>query len=105
MGAAHGEAASMGALVTLQSIPPMTDPLSRHWQQPARERVLVDDTHALISAADFEKLLEYTASIPSGKYPGKMWRRREGDVWLLCWYSECDDPQLLAINSRKVLVA
>ena len=89
----------------MTEIPAMTHPLSRYWDQPARDRVLVDDEHAVIARADFEKLAEYSTTYPDGKYVGKMWRRRSGpDDWLLCWYGEADEPDMLTINFRKLLV-
>jgi hypothetical protein len=81
-------------------IPPITDPLGASWKQPKRENILIDGTHAVMSVGDFNSLLEYSSSIPSGVYPGKMWRRNDGlldrqylangrvPVWLLCWYAE-----------------
>lgn len=70
------------------AIPVMDDPLGRYWKQPAglRDRVLIDDKHAVVSAADFAALSEYSSTIPSGVYPGKVWRRHESPTWLLCWY-------------------
>jgi hypothetical protein len=100
----------------LTVIPPIVDPLGGGWGQPERENILVDDTHAVMSEADFERLAEYSCSIPSGVYPGKMWRRHNGafdhrflsdggfPVWLLCWYAEDDEPDMCAIHNRIVLL-
>jgi hypothetical protein len=65
-------------------LPRMTDPLGRHWGQPAglRDRVRVYETHATIAEADWRKLSDYRTSLPSGVYAGKVWRRGP----LLCWY-------------------
>lgn len=89
----------------MTEIPRITDPMGRHWQQPPHHRVLVDDTHALLERRDFEQLLEYSGSIPDGKYVGKMWCCRIRETWLLCWYGKCDDPTMLAINRREILIA
>lgn len=95
-------------------IPPMTDPLGRHWNQPPLEQVLVDDTHALMTPATFAQLSEYSSTLPSGVYEGKMWRRHDGahdprrtrpPIWLLCWYGSHPDPGNCSINSRVVLLA
>ncbi len=101
-------------------IPPMTDPLSVHWDQPPRERVLVDDTHAIVSAADFKELAEYSASMPTGAYEGKMWKahRREAkqdahgewyrtgrEWWDLVWYGPSEKPGYVSNNYRTLLVA
>jgi hypothetical protein len=51
------------------AIPPITDPLGRHWTQPATDGVLVDDELALMDHRAFCRLSEYSTSIPSGKLP------------------------------------
>lgn len=97
------------------TIPPITDPLGAHWDQPDRASILIDATHALMTVATFKALHEYSCSNPSGVYEGKMWRRHDGvfdpiiplhirqshewgkpemfpdytgprPVWLLCWF-------------------
>jgi len=96
-------------------IPPMTDSLGRYWKQPPRERILVDDTHALMAERDFLALLEYSSTKPGVVYPGKMWRRHDGIYdkncprdrcrWLLCWYGEVPgNPKVCSVNFRDVLL-
>ena len=65
-------------------LPAMTDPLGKHWRQPKglRDRVGLYETHAAISESDWYALPHYETSIPSGVYPGKVWRRGK----YLCWY-------------------
>lgn len=65
-------------------IPAMTDPLGKHWRQPAglRDRVGLFETHATILEADWQALPRYESSYPSGVYPGKVWRREH----YVCWY-------------------
>jgi hypothetical protein len=99
----------------------MTHPLSRHWDQPARDEILVDGTHACMTEATFAKLPEYSSTIPSGVYEGKMWRRHDGifvrsygrapsaDVlatakWLLCWYGPSSVKDSCSINYREILL-
>jgi hypothetical protein len=99
--------------VTINQIPLMDDPLGRHWNQPAglRDRVLIDDTHAVIAETDFLALPEYSSTIPSGVYPGKAWRRHDGAhardgkpaVWMLCWYGP-DVGGRCAIEHRTALM-
>lgn len=93
-------------------IPAMTDPMGRHLNQPPRESIEIDDTHALMTAATFKQLPEYSATIPTGVYPGKMWRRHDGafdhkskrlPVWLLCWFGEVQDGKCV-VHVRDVLV-
>lgn len=83
-------------------IPEMTDPLGRHWLQPKREELVIDETHALMSMSAFARLSDYSRTNPSGVYPGKMWRRQVTHAnhalpcgvivpkggWILCWYGE-----------------
>lgn len=97
------------------AIPEMTDPLGRHWTQPNRANIVIDDEHALLTKADFAMLPEYSGTIPSGVYPGKMWRRLDGlfdsavgpsdRKWLLCWFGFGIDKGRCSINFREVLIA
>jgi len=80
-------------------IPPITNELGRYWEQPDPAGILVDDTHAVMSAADFA-LLKHYDSLPSGVYDGKMWRARG----LLCWYGPSDNPDHCSINTREIIV-
>lgn len=83
--AIEGTAKSMNAI---DIIPPMIDPLGKHWKQPLPQFIFIRDGKAHMDAADFRKLSEYNTSIPTGVYPGKMWKRRQGDQYLLCWFGE-----------------
>lgn len=75
------------------SIPPMSDPLGQHWKQPSRGKIEIDCTHALMPRSAFDQLLEYSSSIPTGVYSGKMWKCCNPPVgWLLRWYGNpCED--------------
>lgn len=86
-------------------IPPMTHELSAYWQQPSREAILVDDTHALMTQATFEQLAEYSCSLPTGVYEGKMWRGhyKDGD-WLHWFDTTPGDPTSCRRHNRKILI-
>jgi hypothetical protein len=97
-------------------IPPITDPLGRHWDQPKLDQIVIDDTHAVMDAYAFAKLHEYSGSRPSGVYPGKMWKRHDGLFdrdckvedrrWLLMWFGEVEGrPDLCSNNHRVILIA
>ena len=97
------------------TIPPITDPMGRHWEQPPAHSILLDDTHAVMTEQTFCQLAEYSGSTPSGVYPGKMWRRHDGLFdrrckpedrrWLLCWFGEVpDNPKVCSNNFRVILV-
>lgn len=88
------------------AIPPITDPLGRHWRQPSRSNVAVDDTHAVMTQRSFNLLPEYSSSMPTGVYPGKMWKliTREG-VPYLCWYGIVEGrDDLCSNNNRQILI-
>ena len=91
---------------TVHIIPPITEPLGRHWKQPARESILVDKTHAVMTRHDFDGLHEYSRSIPSGVYPGKMWKAIMNDgTALLRWFGFVEGrPDLCSNNEREILI-
>jgi hypothetical protein len=100
--------------ITEHVIPPITDPMGKYWNQPDRRRILVDDTHAIMSQRDFDALHEYSCSTPTGVYPGKMWKRnnnayttpRQQPEWWLVWFGFSDKgPQWCSNNFRRILIA
>ena len=97
-------------------IPAMTDTMGKYWNQPKRELIEIDATHALMPKWVFEELREYSSTIPTGVYPGKMWRRHDGIFdprtrqrndapgrWLLCWYGD-EDHGRCEIHFREILL-
>ncbi len=85
-------------------IPEITNKLGKYWEQPNPKRIEIDDTHALMDPEDFCQLADYSHSQPSGVYPGKMWKRKGPDGWILCWYSESELPDHCDNNYRKILL-
>lgn len=99
-------------------IPPMTDPLSRYWEQPKTEDILVDDTHAVMTHQTFSELKDYSLTQPTGVYSGKMWKaqrteviKRDGEMyriwtgkWILCWFGLHPDPGYVSNNYREILL-
>lgn len=86
-------------------IPPITDPLGKHWKQPPTTDVLIDGKYAVMSKATLLKLTEYSASMPSGVYPGKMWRAVSADgTQHLRWYGESSDPRMCSNHQREILI-
>ena len=64
-------------------IPTMTHPLSKYWDQPDKSDILIDDNNALMTHKTMKKLYNYSTSVPTGVYEGKMWRSEYGPkVWL-----------------------
>lgn len=78
----------------------MVHPLGRHWNQPPRADILIDETHAVMSEATLAKLSVYDHSQPSGVYEGKMW------VWRgnLAWFGFSEKPDCVSNNYRKIRV-
>lgn len=73
----------------LNAIPPMTDPLGKHWEQPADIRTVeMDDTHVILTPGHIRQLSNYDRSMPSGVYSGKCWLRENGPTTWLVWYGE-----------------
>lgn len=85
-------------------IPTMTDPLSKAWEQPSKEKILIDDTHSIMSTETMNELKNYSHSIPSGVYEGKMWKAESKGVKFLRWYSSSDDPNKCNINTREIIL-
>lgn len=69
-------------------IPEMTDPRGKHWTQPDRQMIFIRGGVAHMTKQDFSKLSQYDTSMPSGVYPGKMWKRLEKDKFYLVWYED-----------------
>lgn len=92
-------------------IPVMDDPLSKHWDQPSSDNFIIghDSDEVIMSTVDYEKLLEYSSSIPSGVYPGKMWKSIHYDMKgkparsFLMWYGE-ELNGSCTVHHRQIIV-
>lgn len=87
-----------------QVIPPIIDQRGKCWQQPHRRFIEMDDKCALMPEQTFKALREYSTTLPSGQYAGKMWKAKIGDKWYLRWYSDSHHPECININNREILV-
>ena len=86
-------------------VPDMTDPLGRHWRQPPHDAIVLDNTHAVMTRASFDALSDYSTTIPTGVYPGKMWREEYGGRWFLRWFGIVPDrPNLCSNNQREIIL-
>ena len=88
-------------------IPECVHPLSKYWDQPKNAEIEIDDLYALMSEESFEQLYEYSMSVPTGAYAGKMWkaRNRLRDVWYLRWYEDDSvNNGMCLIQTRMILV-
>jgi hypothetical protein len=88
-------------------IPPITAPMGKSWQQPDSSTILIDDTHAVLTQEQLNQLLDYSRSMPSGVYVGKMWKRFDSHMqcWLLCWYESSYRSDHCSIQHRQILIA
>lgn len=87
------------------TIPDIVDSLGKHWSQPNKSLIEVKSQWALMPQVVLDQLPEYSSSVPSGVYVGKMWKRDDGEGgWWLCWYGEHSDPDTCSINKRRILV-
>jgi hypothetical protein len=96
-------------------IPDMTDPLGQHWEQPSRAEIELRGGAAFMTRETMEKLKNYSASIPSGKYQGKMWRLCEHeasfgkigapDAWHIVWYGPSEKgEEYVKLNFRPIVI-
>ena len=88
-----------------QIIPTIIDPSGKSWQQPHRSFIELDDTHALMSEQTFKGLKEYSTTIPTGRYEGKMWKGFANGEWYLVWFDTDENPNCLRIEKRKIVIA
>jgi hypothetical protein len=68
---------------------------------------VVDDTVARLTQHEFDALLDYSASLPTGTTIGKQWKRRndyhdKSKGWRLGEYVEHDNPDLVGIRWRDI---
>lgn len=66
----------------------------------------VDDRPTVfVSKADFDSLMDYSCSIPTGTTNGKWWKReapRGSGNWLLGVYGPDENPKMVKIHWRRL---
>ncbi len=85
-------------------IPMMTHPLGMGWDQPQRNEITLDEECAMMNHSTFDQLHDYSMSIPTGAYEGKMWKRVQSNGNWLVWYGISEDPNKVSINSLPILI-
>lgn len=87
-------------------IPPMTHPLSSGWKNnPKVEDIIVTNKTATMSRKDFDKLLDYSRSTPTGVYEGKMWKNYTSEnSWYLNWWGSSDEPDKCKHFKRLIVL-
>lgn len=93
----------------IPKIPPITDPMGQHWKQPDRSRIVFTKDCAIMSQQTLGQLADYSASVPTGRYDGKMWKAERTGAggksdWVLCWYHG-SDPTSMTITLSTLPVA
>jgi len=53
---------------------------------------------------ELNALADYSHSMPSGVYEGKMWKRFDAGIWLLMWFGNSDIPDNCSVNWREIIV-
>lgn len=87
------------------TIPPMTHPFGKVWEAPDRSEVTIDGAFAKMTKAAFDKLLDYSRSVPSGVYEGKMWKTSDDKItWHLHWWSAAKEPDMCSGNTREIKI-
>lgn len=89
-------------------IPAITHPLGKVWVQPLATDYVYLPAEDVVAMSEevLSKLANYSRSLPSGVYEGKMWKRWTGRCWQLCWYSGPDptDNDYMLIGRKDIAV-
>ncbi|PCJ51527.1 MAG: hypothetical protein COA79_25900 [Planctomycetota bacterium] len=107
-------------------IPPLRSVVSRKWDQPDRSEIKLAYSHAYMTQQSFDKLADYSVSIPSGVCQGKIWKKNIGawsmhrkssplndrdlakidsvPFWILCWYGRPSKTGTHLIESRIIKI-
>ena len=60
---------------------------------------------AWVPESVFNRLLEYSSSLPTGTTIGKQWKTQMGDgSWWLREYIDIGDPQVVGITSKHIII-
>lgn len=78
----------------------------RKWDEFVTLYVQLEDGKAYTTLAGFEKLSDYSCTVPSGQVIGKVWKRGEPysgpRTWWLGQYTKSDDPEYINIVWREL---
>ena len=86
-------------------IPPITEPEGKCWYQPSYDELIFSDDAVMVSRDAFNRLSDYSRSIPSGVYEGKIWKSMIKDQWYLCWFgAHSTDPKLCTIYRLPLII-
>ncbi len=89
------------------TIPDCINPLSSYWDQPKNTDIEIDSIYAMMSQESFDELKNYSTSVPTGVYAGKMWKSQDriSKVWYLRWWTEYpSDPSQCIWDQRVIII-
>lgn len=71
--------------------------------------MLTEDGAAFMTFREFDGLLEYSCTMPTGTAVGKIWKRgvpymEPRERWLLGEYVKHSDPKLVGIKWREIFI-
>lgn len=85
------------------NIPAMPAEWAPYWRGPDRSEIVFQGPDAVMTHKAFDMLLDYTGTMPTGVYDGKMWKTRLEGSWYLRWYSTPrNNPNKCIINTRPI---
>lgn len=73
--------------------------MGKYWDQPNKDNITITDTTAIMSQSDFDQLLNYRTTNPTGAYLGKMWRRGNILVWM-----DRQDEEFIYHEKREIII-
>lgn len=89
-------------------IPTITHELGAGWRQPDRKKIFIGDKFAFMTEKTLKELYNYSGSIPTGVYEGKMWRsesvikKLNKTINYLRWWTVSEDPNKCKNEVREV---
>lgn len=91
-------------LINYCPVPPITDRRGNAWKQPNPKEFAFDEhnDYVLMTFKQFEQLREFSETIPTSIYSGKMWRGSDdGQTWFLHWW---DESQRTKHHLREIIL-
>lgn len=73
---------------------------------PKRGTCVVDEKTALMDEVYFKELSDYSASIPTGTFIGKRWKRNTNAyrLWIMGEYTKSNKPGQVFILWREIII-
>ena len=63
---------------------------------------MIETVH--LTQKQFDNLLEYSLTNPTGVTIGKQWKRRRGDNWYLCEYVKSEQEGYADVVTRLIVI-